>query len=121
MADGSLKTVPVTDYACALYRRRVRPDAIPPAFVSASDIDPHAHLAMQAALQPHVDNAISKTVSVPADYDFALFQALYEQAYDLGLKGCTTYRPAMVRGSVMQAGTAADDAVQCCSVEREAD
>jgi ribonucleoside-diphosphate reductase alpha chain len=121
LVDGTLKTMRVTDYACARYRERGEAhDALPPAFMALADVDPAAQLAMQAALQPHVDNSISKTVSVPADYDFERFSRLYQQAYDLGLKGCTTYRPAKVRGAVLQAA-ALEGAPQCCSVEREAD
>jgi len=121
LADGTLKPVSVTDYACARYRERTGTrDALPPAFIALAEVDPGAQLAMQAALQTHVDNSISKTVSVPADYDFERFAGLYQQAYDLGLKGCTTYRPAAVRGAVLQ-GMAPERAPQCCSVEREAD
>ena len=41
---------------------------MPPALVEAREIEPLAHLQMQAALQPFVDNAISKTINVPADH-----------------------------------------------------
>lgn len=122
LADGSLKTLPVTDYACVLYRRLARAGGgLPPAFVAAADVDPDAQLAMQAALQLHVDNSISKTISVPAEFEFQRFSELYRRAYELGLKGCTTYRPNVVTGAVLQAASAADEAAQCCSVEREAD
>jgi ribonucleoside-diphosphate reductase alpha chain len=56
---------------------------------------------MQAAVQAHVDSSISKTVNVPVDLDFEAFKAVYEEAYDLGLKGCTTFRPNDVTGSVL--------------------
>jgi ribonucleoside-diphosphate reductase alpha chain len=64
----------------------------PPGFVAAHELSPTAHLDMQAALQPFVDNAISKTVNVPADIGFDAFQAIYDEAYDRGLKGCTVFR-----------------------------
>jgi ribonucleoside-diphosphate reductase alpha chain len=56
---------------------------------------------MQSVLQPYVDNAISKTINVPESFDFDAFRQVYEQAFELGLKGCTTYRPNPVRGAVM--------------------
>lgn len=117
LADGLLRQMPVTDYACALYRRTHGGKALPPAYVGAEEIDPEEHLAMQAALQPWVDNAISKTINVPADYGFEAFRSIYERAHALGLKGCTTYRPNAVTGVVL---TAAPEP-RCCPVEREAD
>jgi ribonucleoside-diphosphate reductase alpha chain len=85
--------------------RAVSPDApLPPAFVRAGDLAPADHLAMQAALQPYVDSAISKTINCPEAITFEDFRSVYTQAYDLGLKGCTTYRPNPVTGAVLMAG-----------------
>jgi ribonucleoside-diphosphate reductase alpha chain len=58
---------------------------------------------MQAALQPFVDNAIAKTINVPADMAFEDFKELYLQANRQGLKGCTLFRPNPARGSVLAA------------------
>ena len=57
---------------------------------------------MQAALQPYVDSAISKTINCPEDISFEAFKDVYLEAYALGLKGCTTYRPNPVTGAVLQ-------------------
>lgn len=88
----------VLDYAyaeyCRLHGRPKSDDELPAAFVSTDMITPHEHLLMQAALQKHVDSAISKTINVPTDFPFEDFQDIYTQAYDLGLKGCTTFRPS---------------------------
>lgn len=56
---------------------------------------------MQAAVQKHVDSSISKTINIPEEFPFSKFKDVYEEAYDLGLKGCTTYRPNPVTGSVL--------------------
>jgi ribonucleoside-diphosphate reductase alpha chain len=48
---------------------------------------------------------VSKTITVPADYPFDAFRSLYERAYALGLKGCTTYRQGSRRGSVIERTT----------------
>ena len=72
-----------------------------PAFVTAEELTPRAHLEMQAALQRHVDSSISKTINCPADISFEAFKDIYLEAYDLGLKGCTTYRPNAVTGAVL--------------------
>ncbi len=75
-------------------------------------------LAMQAAVQPYVDNSISKTINVPEDFNFDRFKTLCQTAYDKGLKGCTTFRSNPVTGEVL---SSVEDATLCCSIEREAD
>ena len=101
-ADGSSRTDVVTDYAASLYRLMHGAEApLPPAFVTADQLVPSAHLMMQAAVQKHVDSSISKTINIPEDFPFASFRDVYEEAYDLGLKGCTTYRPNPVTGAVI--------------------
>ncbi|MDP6190326.1 MAG: ribonucleoside-diphosphate reductase, adenosylcobalamin-dependent, partial [Gammaproteobacteria bacterium] len=71
------------------------------AFVSALDISARDHMLMQAAIQPFIDAAISKTVNVPEDYPFTQFADLYADAWRAGLKGITTYRPNAILGSVL--------------------
>jgi ribonucleoside-diphosphate reductase alpha chain len=58
---------------------------------------------MQAAVQHHVDSAISNTVNVREDMPFEAFQDVYWDAYRSGCKGCTTYRPNPVTGAVLEA------------------
>ncbi|MFC7332997.1 LAGLIDADG family homing endonuclease [Rhodocista pekingensis] len=102
MPDGSRRTEAVQDLAYRLYRQRMGPDApLTDAFVDAQSLEPAAHLVMQAAAQRHVDSAISKTINCPADLPFEAFKDVYRQAYELGCKGCTTYRPNAVTGSVL--------------------
>lgn len=67
-------------------------DALPASFVTADDISPAEHIAMQAAAQRWIDSSISKTVNVPSDLPFEQFKDLYLMAYAQGLKGCTTFR-----------------------------
>jgi ribonucleoside-diphosphate reductase alpha chain len=117
--DGSRRGYELTDHALELWRR-LRGDAPrPPTFISAQELEPSAHLAMQAAIQPYVDNSISKTINVPIDYPFERFKDIYERAFDLGLKGCTTFRPNPITGAVLS--VAAEVAPACCTPEREAD
>ncbi|MEJ2693098.1 MAG: adenosylcobalamin-dependent ribonucleoside-diphosphate reductase [Candidatus Thiodiazotropha sp.] len=115
-ADGSLKQVELEDYAWRLWRSRER-DAAPIHFVTASDIAPEDHLAIQARIQPYVDNAISKTINVPESIEFEHFSSLYQQAYLLGLKGCTTFRPNAIRGEVLSSGTASRSTESCCMTD----
>ncbi|MFM8747601.1 MAG: adenosylcobalamin-dependent ribonucleoside-diphosphate reductase [Aestuariivirga sp.] len=100
--DGSHRIETVTDYAASLYWQLHGPDApLPPAFVTTDQLDPSAHILMQAVMQTHVDSAISKTINIPVDFPFEDFKTIYEDAYDIGLKGCTTFRPNPVTGSVL--------------------
>jgi ribonucleoside-diphosphate reductase alpha chain len=101
--DGSRKAQEVSDYAYRVFREmngEVAP--LPDYFVDAQTLLPAAHLAMQAAVQKHVDSAISKTINVPADFPFEEFSNVYLTAYESGCKGCTTYRPSSVRGAVLE-------------------
>lgn len=77
-------------------------------------------LPAQAALQPFVDNAISKTINVAADIPFERFEDIYRQTHALGLKGCTVFRPNPVTGAILSQPPATEQ-VRCCSLEREAD
>jgi ribonucleoside-diphosphate reductase alpha chain len=120
-AGGTIRSAKLEDYAYRLFRQLHGAKALlPPAFVRAAEIAPAAHLEMQAMLQSHVDNSISKTINVPPDYPFEEFRGLYESAYAQGLKGCTTFRPNPVTGQVLVSGEA-NDRAQCCSLEREPD
>ncbi len=106
--DGTARTQIVEDYAHAEFRRRFGDEApLPATFVRAGDLTPAEHLAMQAALQPHVDSAISKTINCPEGIPFEDFKDVYVTAYGLGLKGCTTYRPNPVTGAVLASASAA--------------
>ncbi len=99
--DGSRVDEEVVDYAVALWRARGEAADLPPAFIDAQGLTPEEHVRMQAAAQAHVDSSISKTVNVPADIGFEAFKSVYRLAWDSGCKGCTTYRPNAVTGSVL--------------------
>ncbi|WP_287991470.1 adenosylcobalamin-dependent ribonucleoside-diphosphate reductase [Acidiphilium sp.] len=107
--DGSRREEEVTDYALRLFRAKFGEGApLPAHFVTAQELTPAEHVRMQAAVQRHVDSAISKTVNVPEDIGFEAFQEVYLDAYRSGCKGCTTYRPNAVTGSVLEVAPPAD-------------
>jgi len=120
-AAGRYTEQVLEDHAFVRWRRHRGGQPLPAYFVTAGGLAPEAHLEMQAALQPWVDSAISKTINVPAELDFDRFSDLYDLAYDLGLKGCTTFRPNPVTGTVLQPVEGSEAVVHCCSLEREAD
>ncbi|MGH7120747.1 MAG: adenosylcobalamin-dependent ribonucleoside-diphosphate reductase [Acetobacteraceae bacterium] len=100
--DGSRREEEVSDYAWRLFRARFGADApVPDHFVTTQDLVPAEHIRMQAAVQRHVDSAISKTVNVPESISFEAFQEVYQDAWRSGCKGCTTFRPNAVTGAVL--------------------
>jgi ribonucleoside-diphosphate reductase alpha chain len=104
MPDGSRREEEVSDYAYRMFRRlRGELAPLPDYFVDAQVLSPEDHVVMQAAVQKHIDSSISKTINVPAEIPFDRFKDVYLQAYALGCKGCTTYRPNEVIGAVLEA------------------
>ena len=93
--------VPVYSYELLAYREHVDPganpegedgNALPDYFVTADDVTPSEHVAIQGAAQKWVDSSISKTANVPSDYPYDRFKDIYIEAWKSGLKGCTTFR-----------------------------
>lgn len=101
--DGSKTTQSVTDYAVDKWRRDYPGQDLPDSFVTAQTLKPIDHVRMQAVAQRWVDSSISKTINCPEDISFDDFKDVYTAAWELGCKGCTTYRPNEVTGSVLEA------------------
>ncbi len=103
MPDGSQRAAEVSDYAFRLYRRLHGESApLPDYFVDVETLTPLDHLKIQAAVQRYVDSSISKTINCPEGISFEDFSGVYLAAYELGCKGCTTYRPNAVTGAVLE-------------------
>ena len=102
MPDGSRKEEDVTDYAVRVWKRlRGEFAPLPDYFVDAQTLSPSDHVVMQATVQKYIDSSISNTINVPEGIGFEEFKSVYMQAYDQGCKGCTTYRPNDITGSVL--------------------
>ena len=110
--DGARREEQVEDFAVRLWREMHGDAELPPHFVNAQTLDPMDHVRMQAAAQKWVDSSISKTINCPEDIPFEAFKDVYMAAWDLGCKGCTTYRPNAVTGSVLSVAETADTAPQ---------
>ncbi len=103
MPDGSRREEEVSDYAYRLFKRlKGETTPLPASFVDAQGLSPTDHLVMQAAVQEFIDSSISKTINCPESIPFDDFKDIYMQAFDLGCKGCTTYRPNDVTGAVLE-------------------
>ncbi|TDK43844.1 adenosylcobalamin-dependent ribonucleoside-diphosphate reductase [Antarcticimicrobium luteum] len=108
--DGSRSEEEVVDYAVQMWRDKFGDAALPDYFVNAQTLAPQDHVRMQAAAQKWIDSSISKTINCPEDIGFDAFKDVYMQAYETGCKGCTTYRPNDVTGSVLSVSEKTDAA-----------
>ena len=103
MADGTRRDELVDDFAHHRFREMFGNEApLPDYFASTQELAPADHLAAQAAAQKFIDSSISKTINCPPDISFEAFKDVYRAAYDQGCKGCTTYRPNLVTGAVLE-------------------
>ena len=113
MPDGSRKTETVSDYAYRLFRElKGEHTPLPDYFVDAQQLRPKDHLVVQAVAQKYIDSSISKTINCPEEIGFDEFKDIYAEAFELGCKGCTTYRPNPVTGAVLETvneGTSDED------------
>ncbi len=122
-ADGSFKEFEqVEDYGYRLYKEvhgltdeddeEITRVGLPNHMVTTNDLTVRDHLVMQAVCQEYVDASISKTINCPKEMTFEDFKEVYDDAYDMNLKGCTTYRPSeiseKVRGSILSVAEAKD-------------
>ena len=108
MPDGTRRAETVDDHAYLLFRRLKGDSApLPDYFVDAQSLRPADHLTVQAQAQAFVDSSISKTINCPEEMEFDDFKDVYTRAYDLGCKGCTTYRPNPVTGAVLERASGA--------------
>ncbi|MDA7963924.1 adenosylcobalamin-dependent ribonucleoside-diphosphate reductase [Ruegeria sp.] len=108
--DGSRTEEEVVDYAVQMWRDKFGNTDLPDYFVNAQTLSPSDHVRMQAAAQKWIDSSISKTINCPEDISFDAFKDVYMQAWDHGCKGCTTYRPNDVTGSVLTVSESDDKA-----------
>ncbi len=108
--DGSRTEEEVVDYAVQMWRDKFGDAELPEYFVNAQTLSPSHHVKMQAAAQKWIDSSISKTINCPEDISFDAFKDVYMQAWDQGCKGCTTYRPNDITGSVLSVSESDDKA-----------
>lgn len=78
---------------------------LPNYMVSSKDLTISEHILIQSRVQRWIDASVSKTTNMPKETSYDAFVQVYDLAYNTGCKGCTTYRPSDVRGSVLSDGS----------------
>ncbi len=114
--EGELVEYDVTDFAYREWKQLNPDSALPMAWVDVQSLAPQDHLQIQRAVQPYIDNAISKTINLPRDFPFKKLSDVYMQAHEYGLKGCTIFRPNPITGSVLSVSPTDDDVDKCCHI-----
>jgi len=104
---GLCKITKVYDFGYKWVKDRF-PDELNHSYmIDSSTLSVKAHLDIQAAMQRHVDQSISKTIIVPNEFPYEDFKDIYMEAWKLGLNGCTTYRVGTL-GSVISQSESED-------------
>lgn len=78
---------------------------LPDYFVTASNLDYHDRIKMQAVWQQHIDASISSTVNLPKDTTVEQVADLYMEAWEAGLKGITVFRDGCKRVGILTTDT----------------
>ena len=106
--QGEVKQVEVNDYGYEVLGVKGK---------RCHEVTVDEHLAVLSTAQRYVDQAVSKTCNIGENTTFEEFKQVYIKAYDLGCKGCTTYRTNGKRNAVLV--SADDDEGQACRIDPE--
>lgn len=103
-SDDDIKIIPMRDYAYGEWLKiKDSPSCVVnrDVFITALEMTVNEHVDMLASIAYHVDMSCSKTINVPSDYSFEDTKKIYEKCHDLGIKGCTIFRPNEIRQGIM--------------------
>lgn len=102
LPSGGTASEKIVDYAARVFRNLYGMNTpLPDTFVTVDDLTPEEHVNMQSVAQKWVDSGISKTVNCPENISFRDFENVYLHAYSAGCKGCTTFRPNAITGTIL--------------------
>ncbi|MBI1729488.1 adenosylcobalamin-dependent ribonucleoside-diphosphate reductase [Candidatus Acetothermia bacterium] len=81
---------------------------LPETFVTSHQIEPEFRVKMQAAIQKHIDHAISSTVNLAKEVTPEEVDKIYFMGWKLGCKGITVYREGSREGILLTDAEAAE-------------
>ena len=111
-SDDDVKIVPMRDYAYGEWLKvKDTPECIVnrDIFVTALEMSVDEHVDVLASVAYHVDMSCSKTINVPSSYSFENTKKIYEKCHDLGIKGCTIFRPNEIRQGIMMTDNSSNE------------
>ena len=103
-AEENAKIVPMRDYAYGEWLKvKDSTECVvdEDVFVTALGMTVDEHVDMLGAIAYHIDMSCSKTINVPSDYSFNDTKKIYEKCHELGIKGCTIFRPNEIRQGIL--------------------
>lgn len=112
-SDDDIKIIPMRDYAYGEWLKVKDSKSCvvdKDVFITALEMTVDEHVDMLAAIAYHVDMSCSKTINVPSEYSFEDTKKIYEKCHDLGIKGCTIFRPNEIRQGIMITENKSSDA-----------
>ena len=84
LMSGGQERVKLHDYGFGFLNVRGRR-------TSMGEVTAAQHVDVLTTAQRHVDSAVSKTVNCDGSMPWEDFKGIYDRAYELGAKGCTTF------------------------------
>lgn len=103
-SDDDIQVVKIQDYA---YKKWLeicnKPECIvnKDTFVTALELSVDKHIEMLGSIAKHIDMSVSKTINIPEDYSFENTKDVYLKCWQLGIKGCTIFRPNPLRQGIL--------------------
>lgn len=103
-SDDDIQLVKIQDYA---YKKWLeicnKPECIvnKDTFVTALELSVDKHIEMLGSIAKHIDMSVSKTINIPEDYSFENTKDVYLKCWQLGIKGCTIFRPNPLRQGIL--------------------